>query len=248
MGIRWGHHNSGFHSPTDNPLVKLAFEGSRRLIAMRNPNAGRNRKEPITSDLLKDIVKKYRQSDNLIDMRFVLMTVLGFCGFLRISELLEIQYKDISFCPTGVTIFLPFSKTDQLREGNTVFISELNTSYCPVFWLKKYLYFSKLRKPDDFLFCRLFKCKKGHSAHGHMQISYTTARDSFVQHLADFVPNTKIYGLHSLRSGGASEAANNGVSDRLISKHGRWSSNTSRDTYIKDSRSNRFKVTKHLGI
>ena len=42
------------------------------------------------------------------------------------------------------------------------------------------------------------------------------------------------FGLHSLRSGGASAAANNGISDRLISKQGR-SSEKARSGYIKDS-------------
>ena len=248
MGIRWGHRNSGFNSPTDNPLVKLALEGSKRLIAARNPVAKQNRKEPITSDLLKAIVDEYRTTENLMDIRFVLMTVLGFCGFLRISEMLEIQIKDISFCEDGVKIFLPFSKTDQVREGSTVFISETFSDYCPVCWLQKYLYHSKLQKPEDFLFCRLFKCKIGHSAHGHLKISYTTARESFKLHLSNIVANTKDYGLHSLRSGGATEAANNGVTDRMISKHGRWSSNTSRNTYIKDCHKKRFNVSKSLGI
>ena len=56
------------------------------------------------------------------------------------------------------------------------------------------------------------------------------------------------YCLHSLRSGGASAAANNDVSDRLIGKHGRWSSNGSRDRYIKDSKAKRLKVSSSLGL
>ena len=42
------------------------------------------------------------------------------------------------------------------------------------------------------------------------------------------------FGLHSLRSGGASAADNNGISDRLMSKQGR-SSEKARSGYIKDS-------------
>ena len=39
------------------------------------------------------------------------------------------------------------------------------------------------------------------------------------------------YGLHSLRAGGASAAAQHGVSARLVSKQGRWSSETARNGY-----------------
>ena len=68
-----------------------------------------------------------------------------------------------------------------------------------------------------------------------------------MEHLAEVI-DPKPYGLHSLRSGGASAAANNGVSDRQIAEHGRWSSNSSRDGYIKDNPEKRFKVSKCLGL
>ena len=43
------------------------------------------------------------------------------------------------------------------------------------------------------------------------------------------------YGLHSLRAGGASAAANARVPDRLFKRHGRWKSDKAKDGYIKDS-------------
>ena len=52
----------------------------------------------------------------------------------------------------------------------------------------------------------------------------------------------------TLRSGGASVAANHDVTDRQIGKHGIWASNTSRDTYIKDSKKKRLSVTQKLGL
>ena len=56
------------------------------------------------------------------------------------------------------------------------------------------------------------------------------------------------FGLHSLRSGGVSAAANNGISDRLISKQGRWSSKKARNGYIKDSVVKRLTVSNTLGL
>jgi pyocin large subunit-like protein len=38
-----------------------------------------------------------------------------------------------------------------------------------------------------------------------------------------------------LRSGGASQAANNNVIDRLFKAHGRWRSENAKDGYVKDS-------------
>lgn len=249
LGIRWGHLNSGFESPINHPLVRLALEGGKRIIAERkSPKERRRRKEPITSDFIRNLVQKYSTSTNLVDIRFLVMVILGFTGFFRISEMLEIQMKQITFDSSGATVYLPFSKTDQVRQGNIVFISKTGTECCPIYWLRKYLSLSGLKhKPEAYLICHLYKTKTGHNAHGHRPISYTTALSTFKGHISKLT-NPSTYGLHSLRSGGASEAANNGISDRLISKHGRWSSNTSRNIYIKDKAETRFKISRSLGI
>jgi hypothetical protein len=52
-------------------------------------------------------------------------------------------------------------------------------------------------------------------------------------HFDRLLPILKKYALHSLRSGGATTAANLGISDRLFKKHGRWRSETAKDEYIK---------------
>ena len=53
---------------------------------------------------------------------------------------------------------------------------------------------------------------------------------------------------HSLRSGGATAAANAGVPDRLFLRHGRWSSVSAKDGYVKDSLASRLSVFRHLGF
>ncbi|VDI55329.1 Hypothetical predicted protein [Mytilus galloprovincialis] len=58
----------------------------------------------------------------------------------------------------------------------------------------------------------------------------------------------KKYGLHSLRSGGATTCANLGISDRLFKRHGRWRSETAKDGYIKDSLKDRLIVSENLGL
>ena len=54
------------------------------------------------------------------------------------------------------------------------------------------------------------------------------------------------FGLHSLRSGGATLAANNGISDRLFKRHGRWKSETAKDGYIKDNLDALLSVSRSL--
>ena len=55
-------------------------------------------------------------------------------------------------------------------------------------------------------------------------------------------------GLHSLRAGGVSAAANAGINDRCWKSHGRWKSETSKDGYATDSLERRLEVSKKLGL
>ena len=149
-------------------------------------------------------------------------------------------------------ITVPNSKTGQLREGHVVFISRTRSERCPVSWTEKYLSTTGLNiNPENYLVSRLAKTTKGHNAIGTIPVSYTRIRESFLELLSPLSCegwDKHVYGLHSLRSGGASEAANHDVSDRLIGKHGRWASNTSRDTYIKDSKQRRLSITRKFGL
>jgi hypothetical protein len=38
-----------------------------------------------------------------------------------------------------------------------------------------------------------------------------------------------MFGLHSLKAGGASTAASAGIADRMFKKHGRWKSDKAKD-------------------
>lgn len=244
-GIRWGHINCGYESPTNNPFVKLAFEGAKRSV-----EGTKNQKEPLDAEAIKVIINKFGFNKNVLQLRFVIMCLIGFAGFFRISELLDIQVKHITFYKGYIDILVEKSKMDQQREGHIVKIGETGTGYCPVYWLRKYLHVANLtEKPEGFVFCKLAKTKKGHNVNSSTPISYETARKSFLDHLKIVFNDVSKYGLHSLRSGGASAAANNGVSERLLGKHGRWSANsTTKDRYIKDNNAKRLCVSQSLGL
>jgi len=62
------------------------------------------------------------------------------------------------------------------------------------------------------------------------------------------VPDISAIGTHSLRSGGATVAANAGVPDPLFKRHGRWASESAKDGYVQDYLSVRLSVSKALGI
>ena len=79
-------------------------------------------------------------------------------------------------------------------------------------------------------------------------ISYTCVRENVIEGLKNIVAETKLFGLHSLRAGGATAAANLGVNDRLFKKHRRWKSEKVKDGYIHESIETKLIVTKNVAL
>ena len=187
----------------------------------------KNKMEPLESETIKKLVEFYRKDDTIPNLRFLILATIGFAGFMRIGEILELKLENIRIKSDRLEIILDKSKNDQYHEGNIIPISRLDSENCPVKIFEKFLSKANLDiKTDDqcFLFRRNFKCKKGHKVSKSLGLSFTRARENFHGFLKPFKEAGVRYGLHGLRSGGASEAANNGISDRLICKHDRWKS------------------------
>ncbi|XP_062611724.1 uncharacterized protein LOC134273549 [Saccostrea cucullata] len=58
----------------------------------------------------------------------------------------------------------------------------------------------------------------------------------------------ELLGIHSLRAGGATVAANSNVDERCLKKHGRWRSDSAKDGYIVDSLEKRLMVSRSLEL
>ena len=66
-------------------------------------------------------------------------------------------------------------------------------------------------------------------------LSYPRARETVLAMLTAIGLDKKQFGLHSLRSGGASAAANSRIADRFFKRNGRWRSENTKDVYVKES-------------
>ena len=80
-------------------------------------------------------------------------------------------------------------------------------------------------------------------------LSYSSVRDIIKDLLRKVCLDERRFGVHSLRSGGASAAAGAGVSDRVFKRHGRWRSDLlAKDGYVKPSMSELLSVTLIIGL
>ena len=73
---------------------------------------------------IKRIVQVYGSSQNLLDLKFVTMCLLGYAGFLRFDELVNIRRNDILFEDKQINLFIQKSKTDQLKHGSWLVIAK----------------------------------------------------------------------------------------------------------------------------
>lgn len=244
--ISWIHKLSGCADPCKSDLVMAAKEGALRTIGHSV-----SKKEPITIDMLKSIVYLYgHEKSNLKDVRTACMC-LSFSVFLRFAELSNIKRDNITFYDDYVKIVIEQSKTDVYREGKDVIISCTGTMTCPVNMLKRYLALAHIpSNGTDYIFRGLLFCKSTNTykLRNSGQLSYSSAREILLNTIDHIGLDKTQFGLHSLRSGGATAAAAAQVEDIIFKKHGRWKSEKAKDGYVKENLSQRLSVTQKLGI
>jgi integrase len=145
-GIKWEHDLNLFTSIFSEQFIKMILEGSVRILSKPV-----KKKEPITSDILKTILRKQYPIDNLQKLRICCLLLLGYAGFLRFNELAQIRASNLKF--SHLEILIERSKTDIYRQGHTVVIARTNNDTCPVAMYEKYLLKADIAlDSDDFIF------------------------------------------------------------------------------------------------
>ena len=242
--LAWMHSSAGLMTPSSHPLVRATLEGLRRTLA--KPVV---KKEPITVEMLEVMVRDANSSGSLSDLRLITACLLGFSGFLRFNELINLRPCDCAISGEMLKVCIRQSKTDQLRQGSELLIARTKSSTCPVAMLECYMERTNTKWNDEcFLFRPIQKTKNGETLRKSGKISYSCLRDLLDKKLENLGFAATEFGLHSLRAGGAIAAANAGIPDRLFKRHGRWRSENAKDGYVKDSVDSRMEVSKNLGL
>ena len=238
--MSWAHRKAGIPDPASHPLVVQAVGAAKRLLAQPI-----SRKDPIKTDHLKEIADKFdKPGMSLKDLQTLLIILVGFMGFMRWSDLSSIRVENIQILPSHMSILLEKRKNDQFRKGQYINFARFEKiGFCPVSVTERFLARSGLD-------CGLLLTKtSGSGSKLHLTqtpLPYHQARKQVLAMIAAIGLDVKKFGLHSLRSGGATAAANRGVKDRSISRHGGWRSTVSRNNYIDDDTTSRLVLTRLL--
>lgn len=242
--VGWVNRLSGEPPIGASPFIQMTLAGLQRQLA--KPKI---RKEPVTADMLAVLVNSLGLAPSLTEVRLAAMSLLSFAAFLRYDELSKLKCCDLKISETSLTLKIRSSKTDQFRQGDTVLVARTRLDTCPVAMIERYIAMASISLSSKLcLFRGIVHKKTGEQLRAAGSLSYTRMRELFLAKLTSLGFDAKRFGLHSLRAGGASAAANAGVPDRLFKRHGRWRSETAKDGYIKDSTANLLSVSKSLDI
>ena len=138
---------------------------------------------------------------------------------------------------------------DQLGKGDEVAIAQTGNITCPVAILETYMLRTGVAWNEErLLFRPIYKTGKTEKLRESGSISYSCLRDLFRKKLRELDYDPDKFGLHSLRAGSPTAAANDGVPDCLFKRHGHWKTDSGKDGYIEDSVKQRLTVSQQIGL
>lgn len=242
--IKWVHGMCNKNDPTNNSYIVSLQESAKRAVRPL-----KQKKDPVSIEMLLELCNMYLDNNDLLVVRDLTMILLSFAGFLRFDEVSSLLCSDVKIECDYLFLFIRKSKTDQYRNGNEVLIAKGETIACPFSMFNRYVELSGVNLDSDFYIFRPIFRSKGTCKliYKNKKLSYTAARESIVSRLRLVSKGLRL-GLHSMRSGGATAAANSDINDRVWKRHGRWKSDSSKDGYVVDSVDKRLQVSKNLGL
>jgi integrase len=232
------HEMAGHPSPATmrHAVVSETLKGIRRTIG----TAQKGKLPLLTADLQKVLA---HVPDTLGGVRDRALLLVGFAGAFRRSELAALVVEQVEFNSDGLVILLDFSKTDPEGKGETVAIPfGSHHVTCPVRALQKWLEDSGVESGP------LFRAVDRHGRVSEQGLHANSIGAMVKRACAAAGYNAKEFAGHSLRAGLATQAAANGVPERLIMRQTRHRSVTTLRRYIRQGSLFRENAAAKVGL
>jgi len=203
-----------------------------------------NKKRPFGSTevrvIFDHLLRKYGSIEKipLPELRTFTLAVFQHKTFCRFSDIEKITLSDVLFHTDYFKIKISSSKTDQGGKGQQVFLTgDKNGFLDPHMLLCVYMHRMSFdnHAAEVYLFPPLKWAPKAceYGLLPKKSLSYPAAYKSFKTLLTDAGLVANDFGLHSPRSGGATDAFYNNIPLYLIDLQGRWKSSSSKYGYLR---------------
>ena len=230
------HHREARVSPPsardDAGVIAGMMAGVRRVYSR-----AKQQKAPAQAEVLKAMLATI-QGMGLRVQRDRAILALGMAGAFRRSELAALQLADLTFSTAGLRVWIPKSKGDQERRGQTIAIPE-GRFIRPVNLLKHWLHAALLTGTDPLtgkphtgpVFRRLTRSDT---------LTPAAITDKTIARLVKTVAakaglDPSLYSAHSLRAGFLTEAAARRANHFKMKDHSRHKSLDTVAGYVRDA-------------
>ncbi len=213
--IREAHKLAKHPLNTKDPDITETWKGIRNELG-----TAQSAKSPILISDIRELVKTL--PDTLTGTRDRAILLIGFAGAFRRSEIVGIDFKDLSFEREGLKIKIRKSKTDQEAEGRDVGVPYgSNSNTCPIRSLQDWLSISGIIEGSIF---------RGIDKHGRIRkerlsdksVALIVKRYAYLREITngkkpkDAEIAIEKFSGHSLRAGFVTTAAKAGVHENNI--------------------------------
>jgi integrase len=214
------HRDEGLVDPTKHPLVRRVMQGIDRVHS-----GPQHQVSPLLIEDLARIIA--RMGDTLMDVRDRALLLVGFFGALRRSEIVALDFTDISATDIGIRLTIRKSKTDQTAKGRSVFLKRRQDALCPARALTAWiLAVGHCGGP-------LFPNRRRDELGGIHALSDKAVSLIVKRHVAAIGLDPVRFSGHSLRAGFATSAALAGVDATIIARQTGHRSQQMVATYVR---------------
>lgn len=207
-------------------MDELVFSEVLKGIANTLGTAPRRQAEPVTADMLRQMLATRARADNPIGARERAMLLIGFGAALRRSELCGLAIRDVQRMDrrgalVGISVTIRKSKTDQAAAGQRVVVVARpdEPDFCPATaflrWMEHRRTGADCGASDQPLFCAINKASRLSCERPTDMMIVKLIKDAAGK--AGFDP--AIFSGHSLRAGFATSADRGGAALETITNH-----------------------------
>ncbi|MCJ2061069.1 site-specific integrase [Methylobacterium sp. J-048] len=198
--IKYAHKLAGAADPTEDEGVRAAMKGARRKVGVAP-----TQKAAATAEILASLLM--RTPDTLVGKRDRALLALGFAGAFRRSELVALDVGDLVEHPDGLRVHVRRSKTDQEGRGTEKAIPH-GRYIRPVALVREWLDAAGIVDGPVFLpVSRYGYVRRG----GDVRLTTQAVADIVKKYTAAAGLDASTFGVHSLRAGYITSAAERGA-------------------------------------